>query len=85
MVRCCFFVEPVETQVLFYGAPRDVASNGTVVVYVHRGNPNYLDVICFITSLWLRPPRLTTPLVNDGDLWVNSFQFKVLSGLATFC
>ncbi|XP_030834740.1 locomotion-related protein Hikaru genki [Strongylocentrotus purpuratus] len=61
--------QPVETQVLFYGAPHEVASNGTVVVYVHRGNPNYLDVVCFITSLWLGPPRLTTPLVNDGDLW----------------
>ncbi|XP_030834273.1 locomotion-related protein Hikaru genki-like [Strongylocentrotus purpuratus] len=61
--------QPVKTQVLFYGASHEVASNGTVVVYVHRGNPSYLDVVCYITSLWLRPPRLTTPLVNGGDLW----------------
>eukprot|EP00057_Strongylocentrotus_purpuratus_P008659 XP_011663133.1 PREDICTED: CUB and sushi domain-containing protein 1-like isoform X2 [Strongylocentrotus purpuratus] len=60
--------QPVETQFLFYGALREVASNGTIVVYVHRGHPMRLDVVCYITSAWLGPPRLTTPLVNDEDL-----------------
>ncbi|XP_030834867.1 uncharacterized protein LOC586646 [Strongylocentrotus purpuratus] len=60
--------QPVQTQVLFYGASHEVASNGTVVVHVHRGNPLNLNVLCRLTSLSLRPPRLTTPLVNDGEL-----------------
>lgn len=86
MIRCCFFIEPVQAQVLFYQKNnkwRDVASNGTVVVYVKRGHPRRLDVVCNDISGWFRYTHLTTPLVNDGDLYVNSFPILVLSGLAT--
>ncbi|XP_030834246.1 complement related-short precursor [Strongylocentrotus purpuratus] len=69
-------VEPecqlVQAQVLFYQEDnkwRDVASNGTVVVYVQLGKPRRLDVVCRDISVWFGPPRLTTPLVNDGDLY----------------
>nr|NP_001001477.1 complement related-short precursor [Strongylocentrotus purpuratus]AAR87483.1 complement related-short precursor [Strongylocentrotus purpuratus] len=62
----------VQAQVLFYQKNnkwRDVASNGTVVVYVQRGNLRRLDVVCNDISGWLRYTHLTTPLLNDGDLW----------------
>ncbi|XP_030834736.1 scavenger receptor cysteine-rich type 1 protein M130 [Strongylocentrotus purpuratus] len=62
----------VQTQVIFFERQdnrwREVASNGTVVVYVHRENPRPLNVVCRDTSGMLRYTRLTTPLVNDGDL-----------------
>nr|XP_054760965.1 locomotion-related protein Hikaru genki-like [Lytechinus pictus] len=58
----------VQTKVLFAGARREVAPNGTVVVYVHRGDTRHLDVVCKIPRFSFTRPRLTTPLRNDRDL-----------------
>nr|XP_054760964.1 uncharacterized protein LOC129267261 [Lytechinus pictus] len=59
----------IQTKVLFYGASREVAPNGTVVVYVRQGDTRRLDVVCRITDYSTKLPRLRTPLENDGELW----------------
>ncbi|XP_041470833.1 sushi, von Willebrand factor type A, EGF and pentraxin domain-containing protein 1-like [Lytechinus variegatus] len=59
----------IQTKVLFYGASREVAPNGTVVVYVRQGDKRRLDVVCRITDYSTKLPRLRTPLENDGELW----------------